>query len=69
MTAAVQRPVPPSTSSARPGAARPDAILALDGVGKTFQVDGQALEVLRGIDLEVRRGEFVCLVGASGCGK
>ena len=70
MTAAVQRPVPPpSTSPARPGAARPDSILALDGVGKTFQVDGQALEVLRGIDLEVRRGEFVCLVGAAGCGK
>jgi lipoprotein-releasing system ATP-binding protein len=31
--------------------------------------DGQLLEVLRGIDVEVRRGEFVAIVGASGAGK
>ena len=31
--------------------------------------DGQPLEVLRGVDFEVRRGEFVAIVGASGAGK
>jgi lipoprotein-releasing system ATP-binding protein len=31
--------------------------------------DGQPLEVLRGVDLEVRRGEVVAVVGASGAGK
>jgi NitT/TauT family transport system ATP-binding protein len=28
-----------------------------------------ALEILRGISMEVREREFVCIVGASGCGK
>jgi lipoprotein-releasing system ATP-binding protein len=31
--------------------------------------DGQPLEVLRGVDFAVRRGEFVAIVGASGAGK
>src|SRR5262249_54629194 len=31
--------------------------------------EGHAIDVLRGIDLEVFEGEFVCLVGPSGCGK
>ncbi len=31
--------------------------------------DGQPLEVLRSVDLDVRRGEFVAIVGASGAGK
>lgn len=30
---------------------------------------GSPIEVLRSIDLEVKRGEFVCIVGPSGCGK
>jgi sulfonate transport system ATP-binding protein len=47
----------------------PGPILSLARVGKSFTVDGAPLEVLGGIDLDVRAGEFVCLVGASGCGK
>src|SRR2546427_10731029 len=31
--------------------------------------DGQPLEVLRGVDVEAHRGEFVAIVGASGAGK
>ncbi|MGH7606824.1 MAG: ABC transporter ATP-binding protein [Gemmatimonadales bacterium] len=31
--------------------------------------DGQPLEVLRSVDIEVRRGEFVAVVGSSGAGK
>ncbi len=39
--------------------------LRLEGVRKSFG----ALEVLRGIDLEVAEHEVVCLIGASGSGK
>jgi ABC-type nitrate/sulfonate/bicarbonate transport system ATPase subunit len=43
--------------------------LELAHISKTFQVDGQPLEVLIDINLQLRAREFVCLVGASGCGK
>ncbi len=42
-----------------------EEILRLEHIEKSF--DG--VRVLRGIDLSVRRGEFVTLLGASGCGK
>jgi polar amino acid transport system ATP-binding protein len=42
-----------------------DPMLALEGIRKSF---GE-LEVLRGIDLDVQRGEVVCVLGPSGSGK
>ncbi|MFM7224373.1 MAG: ABC transporter ATP-binding protein [Actinomycetota bacterium] len=45
------------------------AAVALRGVAKAYGRDDRRTVALEGIDLTVRRGEFVCLVGASGCGK
>jgi lipoprotein-releasing system ATP-binding protein len=46
------------------------ALLECRGLRKVFAGgDGQPLEVLRGVELEVHRGEFVAVVGASGAGK
>jgi ABC-type polar amino acid transport system ATPase subunit len=54
-------------SSDVPGGAADNAgpILRLDGVCKRFG----RLEVLRGVNLEVNRGEVVCVLGPSGSGK
>jgi NitT/TauT family transport system ATP-binding protein len=43
--------------------------LAVENVGMTFKRDGKSTLVLENINLEVRDGEFICLLGPSGCGK
>jgi len=45
------------------------AVLRAAGVTKTFRGTGSEIEVLRGVDLAVRRAEVVGIVGASGVGK
>ncbi|MEE2047261.1 ATP-binding cassette domain-containing protein, partial [Nocardiopsis tropica] len=42
-----------------------DALVVADNVHKSFG----RLEVLKGIDLQVRRGEVMCIIGPSGSGK
>jgi ABC-type lipoprotein export system ATPase subunit len=46
-----------------------EPILSARGLRKTYAFGKRTLEVLRGVDLEVARGDFVALRGASGTGK
>ena len=45
-----------------------DAVLRAEGLTKTYQEGKLRAEVLLGIDLTVRRGESVAVIGASGAG-
>lgn len=53
--------------SREPAAA--DLVLEVEGLTKTFEEAGRSLDVLRGVNLAVARGDRVAIVGASGSGK
>jgi NitT/TauT family transport system ATP-binding protein len=47
-----------------------DSVVTLSGIEKTFSLpSGATMTAVSGIDLQLRRGEFVSLIGPSGCGK
>jgi len=46
-----------------------DLMLQARGVHKSYRMGSTRVSVLRGLDLAVKRGEFVAIIGASGSGK
>src|SRR5882672_6429802 len=48
---------------------KPERYLSIEGVGKTFEAKKGDYVALTGIDLAIRKAEFVTLIGHSGCGK
>ena len=44
-------------------------ILEADGIYKSYRMGVAKVRVLKGVDLAVKKGEFVAIVGASGSGK
>ncbi len=45
------------------------SVVRLTSVGKTFGTGDGAVTALGSVDLHIEQSEFVCLIGASGCGK
>lgn len=46
-----------------------DFIISAEGVEKTYDTGAVQVNALRGVDLNVERGEIVSIMGPSGCGK
>ena len=46
-----------------------DVLLKATGIQKVYPQGAGTLAILKGVDVEVKRGEAVCIVGASGAGK
>jgi nitrate/nitrite transport system ATP-binding protein len=46
-----------------------NSYLSIDHISITFPTDNGPLNVLRDVDLKVQQGEFISLIGHSGCGK
>ena len=46
-----------------------EPFLSAHGLKKIYAIGSRTLEVLRGVDVEISRGDFVALRGASGTGK
>ncbi|MCP9800166.1 nitrate ABC transporter ATP-binding protein [Synechococcus sp. RedBA-s] len=59
----------PSTTSAAATNQESEPFLVIDGVSKVYPTPKGPYTVLDDVHLEVREGEFVCVIGHSGCGK
>jgi len=44
-------------------------MISLQGIHKSYQMGANSLHVLKGIDIDIKDGSFVSIMGSSGSGK